>query len=75
MDPQQLFDAWREADEQARKAERQFRDAYMRFIDGSGGPPSRELRLKVGNLRRAATERLTAALMAADSAAGDTPPV
>ena len=74
MGLQQLFDDWREADAQARKAERQFRDAYMKFIDGSGGPPSRELQRRVGSLRREATERLTAAMAAANGTPDDTPP-
>ena len=75
MGPQQLFDAWCEADALARKAERHVRNAYMRFIDGSGGPPSRELQLKVSHLRREATERLMAALAATDTPAGNTPPL
>ncbi|TFZ00965.1 hypothetical protein EZ313_21280 [Ramlibacter henchirensis] len=73
-DLQKLFDNWREADAAAREAEREVQAAYMKFMDGKGEPPSRELQLRVRVLRRAATDRLTCALTAADKSVGKTPP-
>ena len=56
------FDAWRRADTLARELERQLRAAAVQEIEGTGPPPSDELRGRVRQLRQRANGLLRDAI-------------
>lgn len=58
MPDQKLFETWKQADEKARAAEADLREAFSRFEDGNGPEPTLDRVLHVKLLRGSATELL-----------------
>jgi ferric-dicitrate binding protein FerR (iron transport regulator) len=60
------FEAWRDADQAARVAERTLQRAWDDFALGQGQPPTKELIHDVVTLRAMAHEKLTSAIAVVD---------
>lgn len=56
------YEEWKRADEAAREAENQLREAWDRFDRKEGAPPGEELMAAVSRLRAAANEKLAVAM-------------
>lgn len=56
------YHEWRRADEAARAAENQLKDAWDRFDRKEGPPPGEQLMAEVSRLRASASEKLAQAM-------------
>lgn len=56
------YEDWKRADEAAREAENQLKEAWDRFDRKQGPPPSEQLMAAVSRLRAAANEKLASAM-------------
>lgn len=67
------FDAWKQADAQARGAETRLALAWDGYFSRRGEPPPPELVHEVSSLRAVANERLSAAMRALGMRHGERP--
>ena len=58
------YEAWNQADAQARQAEARLGQAWQAYFDGTGRPPEDQLISEVARLRTLANQRLSAAMAA-----------
>jgi hypothetical protein len=64
------YEAWNEADVQARQAEARLGIAWQAYFDGKGRAPEAELIHEVARLRAAANDRLSVAMATINSQRG-----
>jgi ferric-dicitrate binding protein FerR (iron transport regulator) len=70
----QAYQAWRAAESEARRVERQLAAAWEQFSGRKGfAPPSDELMAAVSRLRAEANDKLTIAMLAISAARGERP--
>ena len=67
----QAFDAWKEADALARKAETRLALAWDGYFQRRAEPPPRELVSEVATLRATANEKLSTAMQALGAKGGE----